>query len=440
MSVPTVDVFAQRELVELLADEPELLAIADAIAETRPVARPLRSRRLLVTVAAACAVLLIVGAALAATLGGFSGWLTGTPGAPASPAEQAAFAAANAHSFAAFPANTRLHDLIVERVGGATYRLSGFRSGDELCLRLTASGIDGEPAMSCIPRIALERAKAPAQVALIDWDFGPVKQIGSHHVAPPVASVSFGFVADHVASVDLVAGGSPAHATVAHDAFLAVRLHPTIGSHVRQVFAVDSKGKRIAVPFAPPSMGLPGQFRPLKTAPLPGPKHVQRTVKPGTIGWVNRQQPRGQSLTQAGVKASRLYGSHSFGIRFARVIHPDPQSNIGVIVYTIGKRHNLCIETDTSTGGGGGCSIHFPTPLNGTLGGASDGDQFTMLTGLASDAVASIDLFLADGERWPVALKDNTYLVQAPRDRFPVTLVAYDDRGRIIGINPWRDF
>jgi hypothetical protein len=36
MNASTVDVFKQADLVDLLRDEPELLAIADAIAQTAP--------------------------------------------------------------------------------------------------------------------------------------------------------------------------------------------------------------------------------------------------------------------------------------------------------------------------------------------------------------------------------------------------------------------
>ena len=94
MSAFTVDrsVFEQDELFELLADDPELLAFADAIAQTQADARAVTSRRhgylgrlrahtVLVVAAVLVGVLLAVGATLAATLGGgFSHWLSGTPG------------------------------------------------------------------------------------------------------------------------------------------------------------------------------------------------------------------------------------------------------------------------------------------------------------------------------------------------------------------------
>lgn len=69
MTVPTVDVFEQPDLVDLLWDEPGLLAVADAIAQTQS-ARPHNGRRVRVPrrvalVAAVVAILLAAGTATA---------------------------------------------------------------------------------------------------------------------------------------------------------------------------------------------------------------------------------------------------------------------------------------------------------------------------------------------------------------------------------------
>jgi hypothetical protein len=53
-----VDVFSEPDLVTLLRDEPELLAVADAIATTRPVRRPRRAWPMLLAVAGAIALAL----------------------------------------------------------------------------------------------------------------------------------------------------------------------------------------------------------------------------------------------------------------------------------------------------------------------------------------------------------------------------------------------
>ena len=56
------------------------------------------------------------------------------------------------------------------------------------------------------------------------------------------------------------------------------------------------------------------------------------------------------------------------------------------------------------------------------------------LNGLASDDVASIVAFLANGQTMKVPLRDNTFLVDVARSKIPVRLVAYDAQGRVIGI------
>ena len=113
----------------------------------------LRGRCALLIAAIAAALMLVVRFALAATLGGFSGWLSGKPGSPASHTEQQAFQRANARSWASFPSGTKLRRLIVTRAYGSTFRLFGFRSGDEICLRLTVNGANRGAPMSCIPRL-----------------------------------------------------------------------------------------------------------------------------------------------------------------------------------------------------------------------------------------------------------------------------------------------
>jgi hypothetical protein len=438
----SVAVFEQDELVELLADEPELLALADAIAQTQSVqpGHRVRRRTVILAAAVAAAVLLAVGATLAATLGGFSGWLTGTPGTPASPSAQAQFRSANARSYAGFPSGTVLHRLIVQRVGGATYTLFGFHSGDELCLRLVAHGISGQPALSCAPRLALEHATASVQVAVVDYGFGlPNPPPRSQTFAAAAASASFGFVADGVSRVELASDGARQRAVIAGNAFLAVRLHPAAASRVRTVEATDRAGRTTSIPFAAALFGF--SQRQAKGG-IPGPQAVQRRLGAGEIGWLVRHVPRGESLAQAHVPRRMVLGFHSAGgIAFARVLRPDPQSSIRIVVSLIGRHgHNLCILTfGDGAAGGGGCSVRL-APITATLQIDEGGNQFAILSGLARDGVSRLDLFLADGERWPVALTDNAFAVEVPRDKFPVSLVAYDGAGRIVGISPDRGF
>jgi hypothetical protein len=87
---------------------------------------------------------------------------------------------------------------------GRVYRLYGFRSGDQLCLRLAAAGTPSGHALSCIPRRELRRAHAAAEVALVDYPFTLPRtpaQATAAEAPIMVASASFGFVADGVKTV-----------------------------------------------------------------------------------------------------------------------------------------------------------------------------------------------------------------------------------------------
>ena len=60
-------------------------------------------------------------------------------------------------------------------------------------------------------------------------------------------------------------------------------------------------------------------------------------------------------------------------------------------------------------------------------------------SGLASDDVARLELFLATGESRPIPLRDNAWAIQAARADRPYRVVAYDREGRIIGIQDMGD-
>jgi hypothetical protein len=66
----------------------------------------------------------------------------------------------------------------------------------------------------------------------------------------------------------------------------------------------------------------------------------------------------------------------------------------------------------------------------------SGSDEFLTTSGLASDDVARIVAFLADGQRMRVPLRDNVYAVDIARSRLPARLVAYDSEHRVIGFTP----
>jgi len=398
--------------------------------------RRFRGRRALLIAVVVAALMLALGVALAETLGGFSGWLSGKPGSPASPTEQHAFQQANARSWAAFPSETKLRRLIVKRAGGATYRLFGFRSGDELCLRLVADGIKGGPYMSCVPRLELEQAKAPVVVVMVD------ASLGKAHIKHPArpdgffngvqdASASFGFVADNVSSVELEAGRKTEHAFMGGQAFLLVRRHVPFCSGVDRVFAIDTVGEKVAVPFGHSPCRIPSFS--LKK-PRYGPTRIDRKPLRRSIAWLKHREPRGQSLRQAGVPRHWLPRAHH-GIHFARVLQPDPGNHIRVVIYLAGRHNAICTITITAArSGGGGTASLFDYPLDPSVSSDFGGAQSALISGIASDAIARIDLFLNDGERWPVPFKDNAFVVLAPRVDFPAKLVGYDSQGNVVAI------
>jgi hypothetical protein len=61
---------------------------------------------------------------------------------------------------------------------------------------------------------------------------------------------------------------------------------------VRAVEAVASDGSRVAVPFASSPYGMLDLAAP-PTGRLHGPDHVERKLKGGKIGWLERLETRG---------------------------------------------------------------------------------------------------------------------------------------------------
>jgi hypothetical protein len=88
--------------------------------------------------------------------------------------------------------------------------------------------------------------------------------------------------------------------------------------------------------------------------------------------------------------------------------------------------------TGARSGGGGTASL-FDYPLAPSVSGFG-GAQSALISGIASDAISRIDLFLNDGERWPVPFKDNAFVVLAPRVDLPAKLVGYDSQGKVVAI------
>ncbi|MGD0273869.1 MAG: hypothetical protein ABSB96_09100 [Gaiellaceae bacterium] len=413
--------------------------------------RMVPSRRLVaistavIVTAALVAVMTPVGAAVVRGLDGFAAWISGEPGQPASSAEQQAFQHANERSWSGFAPGTELRRLIQTSLNGTSYTLYGFRSGNQLCLRLVASGAVSATSTHCAPLQALQTAKEPALVVAADEPFSSTNAPPNDEgLVPEVTSASFGIVSDGVTQVLLRADDGSHDALVASNAFLYVADHPQPGVLVRSVQAVAGDGSNVALPFqsAPGMLDMP---QPPKGTPQ-GPAQVDLRVSGGTIGWFDAREPRGKPLP-AELRQYPLFAHDRYV--FGRVIQPDPQSADRIAVVLIdgfrepekgAKVAGLCLMMGSGEHATGTCNslsrLFKLGPLDIELSG-SGSDQFSLLEGLASDDVAQIKLFLASGDTVDVPLTDNVFLVRVGRAAYPIRLVAYDTQQRVIDIRTY---
>ena len=386
-----------------------------------------------------------LGGAIVHGLGGFSAWLTGQPGSPASEEEQRAFDEANARSWLKFPAGTKLRRLaaVTDPATDATVDLLGFRSKSRLCLRVAVTGTVHGSTLSCAPLGELRKAGAPVRVVLVDFGFGSGTKrawYGLDRYHASALQVTAGIAADGVRRV-IVADASGTHVVRAtSNAFLYVASKPDVGQRVRRIWA-ETDTSRIHVPFAPAPFGLGGGSGPQRAAP--GPTKVERKVSGSTIGWLDGHEPRGEPLDVLPARSRRFVERHAV---FGRVIAPDPARPLRVALTLSTSRHGkkatgLCTWIVTRDGGaGGGCAVRATVfssgPLTSGTGFGGGSNEFMTTGGLASDDVARVVAFLADGQTMPVPLADNVYVVDIARSRLPARLVAYDGENRVIGFTP----
>jgi hypothetical protein len=361
--------------------------------------RPRASRRRLVFALAAGLALLVVAASLATGLGGFDRWLSGTPGKPAPEAEQRRFEAANGRSWASFPRGTKLRELIRTRVGGRSFVLYGFRSGNTVCLRLSGSA-RRERIQECAPVSTLTRISSPVLVVVADWTFADAR-------SRPSALVSFGIVADGVSRVDVETRDGRHRAPVGGNAYLFVQGEPNTGNRVLALTTVGPTGTRSRLTFA--RMERP--FGRASSRRPGGPTRIEARIANPRIGWHLRGERRG-------------------GPR--GLVKPDPLSDT-----LVGLEGVYCLVVVTrGRDEGRSCTPgrRFFTlgPLNFMITGS--GSEFAGVHGAVADGVRRVTLFLADGTRQATALRHNVFTALVPVASLPVRIVAYDARGRIVGI------
>ena len=267
-----------------------------------------------------------LGAAHVRTLDDFSAWIRGEPGQPASPAEQQAFQEANARSWAGFAPAAKLRRLLETEVSGTSFTLFGFRSGDLLCLRLVAAGGTRGTSTHCAPVRSLQTAESPALVVAADEPVGCSRPAHAGGYTADAYTATFGIASDGVRAVVVKADDGTHDALVGGNAFLYLADHPKVGTRVRGVEAVAGNGDRAPLAFQSSPFGMLDLPPPPK-GKAQGPTRVERHVSGGSIGWVERQEPRGEPLPPSLRARIEEMSSHMLGgVRpvLERVVQPDP--------------------------------------------------------------------------------------------------------------------
>jgi hypothetical protein len=413
-------------------------------------------RRALAAATALCATGILavatpLGSAIAHGVGDFSSWLTGQPGDPVSAEEQRAFDEANARSWLGFPAGTQLRRLATTEAAGTKVELLGFRSGETMCLRVVASGTARGSAQSCAPLRELRTGDAPAHVVLVDRGFGRGTKrewYGPHRVGSSLVQVTAGIAADDVRSVALTDEAGRHSVPVTSNSFLYVAHDPDVGQRVRAISAVTASGS-VPVPFAPTPFGLGGGAPAAGTAP--GPDKVERVVEGGSIGWLDRREPRGEPIDV--VPEGRMRRHLVTNMVFGRVLAPPSEQMLRIAVtLNVGRQavsqlepSGVCTWLLTSGGGGGGgCSpretLFATSPITLSTSLTSGSQAFLTANGLVSDDVARLAVFITGGEAYDLPFADNAYAARIARAKLPARIVAYGSDGAVIGFSTIEDF
>jgi hypothetical protein len=367
-------------------------------------ARPAVWRRPLVLALAAALLVLGTAAGVTAALGGFDAWLSGKPGKPAPAAEQQRFETANGRTWAAFPKDTKLRELIRTNVGARTYVLFGFRSGKTLCLKLRAISLGHSTEPACTPVSTLVHSASPILVVNSDFGFEDRHAHGS-------AEFSFGIAADGVSRVDVRAVDGTHRAVLGGNRVLSI--------------SAEANGKRTTISLDTTFGDFGGSA---SSARRPhGPARVEARIAHPTIGWAARGEKRGFSRDRLDLNA---YARAHFVHATARFVKPDPLGD--TVVGLDGTDRLLVVQGRGASGG----SLS-PTPLNVVLSGGG-GVQSTTLAGAAADGILRLTIFDANGQRFAVPLRDNLFATRIANTQFPVRLVAYDARGRVVAVQTFR--
>lgn len=221
-----------------------------------------------------------------------------------------------------------------------------------------------------------------------------------------------------------------------------VLLRAGVPKRARRVGRLSRRAAAVVAVFAAGLVGATlfgGRLHRADAAP-PGPTHVQRHVRSGTVHWLFAHQRRGESLAQAHISLLSTTGAHWQPVRFARVVVPDPSQPVKVVLSLIGKRgRNICMTVyEGGYARSGGCAVGlllkpFTYSTSWHLNPNCTSCGGVLITGVASDEVARMELFLPGGKHRHVPLEDNVFLVRLRASDSSANLVAYDRTGLIIG-------
>ena len=436
----------------------------DVLRRAAPVRRPKRAwfavAAAIILVAAAASVAPPVRSAIAGAFDDFSAWLTGHPGTQATPAEQQAFERANERTWAKFAPGTQLRRLLSVRRSGTEFRLFGYRSGDDLCLKVVAAGASRGEATGCAPQHDLQTSTQPAIVVAVDESIGgAVGPTGPDGYKANAYLATFGIASDGVDRIVVDGDSGMADAAIGGNAFLYIADHPKIGARVHSVRAVAANGRQVKLAFEGSPFGTFALAAPPKGS-FHGPASVQRHLVGGTIGWLAHNQQRGEPLP-ASLKAKLdpmiehlAHTRHSITANWPqqpvepiieRELQPDPNDFTRIVLVGLSPGSSMndrgagvCIETIGNNSIGGGCSplaqVFTHSPLQIGISGSGP-SEYSLITGIASDDVARISAYLGSGTVVPVTLRDNAFVARIARAAYPLRIVAYDSAGKVISVH-----
>lgn len=364
------------------------------------------------------------------TLDRLSAWVGDQPGEPA-PEQQAAFDEENAASYAHFPSGTRVGRLLSFELDGRAHQLLGFRDGSSLCLRFVPSVWSAAP--ECVPQEMLTRLGTP--VATIGAAVRSPLEDGSGR------TTVYGLAADNVQNIEVFDGTRLlGEADVRNNAFYAS--FPDEPRSPDDDPAEDSP-VLLRAHGADGSVDLPVRTRfgfvskSLRQEDLPGPDRVERVLEAGSIGWLERGEPRGERFAWPYPFPDRVLHS--------RMLAPDPTSSFRLAV-AFGQDADwqengrwFCtawlwptVPGEKSSPGCGRASL-VESGLT-YLGTSPLAGGFPHYVGLASDAVGRIEIFYEDGSTQDVPVRDNAFSFFVAADLHS-KLVAYDRNGRVVTIH-----